>query len=117
MSMLVPLPTPVPIRHGVVDREGWLAVAHDVLDGGGRLVSLWGSLRPSGAVACVAYAFSFESGLAWIELPLDTGEGYPDLAGLPLGKLLANWRALIDTRLTVMDTGLFGGAQPKETTA
>jgi Ni,Fe-hydrogenase III large subunit len=82
MSMLVPLPTPVPIRHGVVDREGWLAVAHDVLDGGGRLVSLWGSLRPSGAVACVAYAFSFESGLAWIELPLDTGQGYPDLAGL-----------------------------------
>jgi len=72
----------VPIRHGVVDRDGWLAVAHDVLDGGGRLVSLWGSLRPSGAVACVAYAFSFESGLAWIELPLAPGQGYPDLAGL-----------------------------------
>ena len=34
-----------------------------------------------------------------------------------LGKLLANWRALIDTRLTLMDTGLFGGAQAKETTA
>ena len=34
-----------------------------------------------------------------------------------LGKLLANWRALIDTRLTLMDTGLFGGAQSKETTA
>ncbi len=34
-----------------------------------------------------------------------------------LGKLLANWRALIETRLTLMDTGLFGGARPKETTA
>ena len=82
MSMLVPLPTPIPISHGVVDREGWLAVAQDVLAGGGRLVSLWGSVRPGGLVACAAYAFSFESGLAWIELPLAEGEGYPDVAGL-----------------------------------
>jgi len=82
MSMLVPLPTPLPMRHGVVDREGWLAVAHDVLDSGGRLVSLWGSQRPSGAVACAAYAFSVEGALAWIELPLAAGEGYPDLASL-----------------------------------
>ncbi|HEY1392491.1 MAG TPA: NADH-quinone oxidoreductase subunit C, partial [Methylibium sp.] len=78
--MLVPLPTPVPIRHGVVDRDGWLAVAEDVLGGGGRLVSLWGSRRPGGAVACAAYAFSSEGDLAWIELPLSDGEGYPDLA-------------------------------------
>ena len=82
MSMLLPLAAPVPIRHGVVDREGWLAMARDVLDGGGRLVSLWGSLRPSGAVACAAYAFSFEGGLAWIELSLADGEGYPSLASL-----------------------------------
>ena len=80
--MLLPLATPVPIRHGVVDRDGWLAVAQDVLAGGGRLVSLWGSVRPGGAVVCAAYAFSFEGGLAWIELPLATGEGYPDLARL-----------------------------------
>ncbi|MEZ0207904.1 Ni,Fe-hydrogenase III large subunit [Ideonella sp.] len=84
MSMLVPLPTPVPIRHGVVDREGWLAVADDVQSGGGRLVSLWGSRRPGGTVACAAYAFSSEGGLAWIELPLaDADQGpasYPDLA-------------------------------------
>ena len=82
MSMLLPLAAPVPIRHGVVDREGWLAMAGDVLDGGGRLVSLWGSLRPGGAVACAAYAFSFEGGLAWIELSLADGEGYPSLASL-----------------------------------
>jgi Ni,Fe-hydrogenase III large subunit len=82
MSMLVPLPTPVPIRHGVVDRDGWLAVAQDVLAGGGRLVSLWGSRRPRETVACAAYAFSFEGGLAWIELPLAEREGYPDLARL-----------------------------------
>ncbi|HEV8689951.1 MAG TPA: NADH-quinone oxidoreductase subunit C, partial [Ideonella sp.] len=80
--MLVPLPTPVPIRHGVVDRDGWLAVAQDVLAGGGRLVSLWGSRRPRETVACAAYAFSFEGGLAWIELPLAEREGYPDLARL-----------------------------------
>jgi Ni,Fe-hydrogenase III large subunit len=82
MSMLVPLPTSVPIRHGAVDREGWLAVAQDVTAGGGRLVALWGSRRPEGAVACAAYAFSSEGGLAWIELPLADGEGYPDLSGL-----------------------------------
>jgi Ni,Fe-hydrogenase III large subunit len=80
MSMLLPLATPIPIRHGVVDREGWLAVAEDVRSGGGRLVSLWGSRRPGGALACAAYAFSSEGGLAWIELPLAEGEGYPDLA-------------------------------------
>ena len=82
MSMLVPLPTPVPIRHGVVDRDGWLAVAQDVAAGGGRLVSLWGSRRPGGAVACAAYAFSIDGGLAWIELPLAEGALYPDLATL-----------------------------------
>ena len=80
MSMLVPLATPVPIRHGVVDCEGWLAVADDVRSGGGRLVSLWCSRRPTGTVACAAYAFSAEGGLAWIELPLAEGGGYPDLA-------------------------------------
>jgi Ni,Fe-hydrogenase III large subunit len=82
MSMLVPLSCPVPIRHGAVDREGWLTVAQDVLAGGGRLVSLWGSRRPGGRVVCAAYAFSAEGGLAWIELPLAEGEGYPDLARL-----------------------------------
>jgi Ni,Fe-hydrogenase III large subunit len=80
--MLVTLPTPVPIRHGIVDRDGWLAVAQDVLAGGGRLVALWGSPRPGGAAACAAYAFSPEGGLAWIELPLAAGERYPDLTGL-----------------------------------
>jgi Ni,Fe-hydrogenase III large subunit len=81
MSMFVPLPTPVPIRHGVVDREGWLAVAQDVARSGGRLVSLWGSERAGGTpVACATYAF--EDGLAWIELPLPGGTRYPDLANL-----------------------------------
>ena len=40
MSMLVPLPAPLPIRHGVVDREGWIAVRGDVAEIGGRLVAL-----------------------------------------------------------------------------
>jgi Ni,Fe-hydrogenase III large subunit len=82
MSMFVPLPTPVPIRHGAVDREGWVVVAQDVADSGGRLLALWGSRRPEGAVVCAAYAFSSEGGLAWIELPLADGEGYPDLCSL-----------------------------------
>ena len=74
--MFVPLPTPLPIRHGVVDREGWLAVAHDVADTGGRLVSLWGGER------VVHAAYAFEDGLAWIELPLAAAASYPDLAGI-----------------------------------
>ncbi|MBV8471626.1 MAG: NADH-quinone oxidoreductase subunit C [Burkholderiaceae bacterium] len=82
MSMLVPLASPVPIRHGVVDREGWLAIAQDVRASGGRLVALWGSPRPTGKAACAAYAFSFEAGLAWIELPLAEDQAYPDLSGL-----------------------------------
>lgn len=81
MSMLVPFSSPAPISHGVVDREGWIAVAQDVHASGGRLVALWGSSRPQGRFICAAYAFSFEGGLAWIELPLAEGEGYPDLAG------------------------------------
>ena len=74
--MFVPLPTPLPIRHGVVDREGWLAVAHDVADTGGRLVSLWGGER------VVHAAYAFEDGLAWIELPLAAAASYPDVAGI-----------------------------------
>jgi Ni,Fe-hydrogenase III large subunit len=76
VSMFVPLPTPVPIRHGTVDRDGWLAVASDVAHTGGRLVSLWGGEH----VAHAAYAF--EDGLAWIELPLPGDAPYPDLSGI-----------------------------------
>jgi len=82
MSMFVPLPTPVPIRHGEVDREGWLEVAQDVARSGGRLVSLWGSERAGTPVACATYAFDFEGGLIWIDLPLPGGAPYPDLASL-----------------------------------
>jgi Ni,Fe-hydrogenase III large subunit len=76
MSMFLPLPTPVPIRHGTVDREGWLAVAQDVARTGGRLVALWGGERIVHAV------FAFEDGLAWIALPLGEDASYPDLAGI-----------------------------------
>ena len=74
--MLVPLPAPLPIRHGVVDREGWIAVRGDVAEIGGRLVALWGSERAAGRVVHAAYAV--HDGLAWIELPLGAA-GYPDL--------------------------------------
>jgi Ni,Fe-hydrogenase III large subunit len=74
--MFVPLLTPVPIRHGTVDRDGWLAVAKDVHDTGGRLLSVWGGER------VVHAAFAFEDGLVWIELPLEVDLGYPDLSGI-----------------------------------
>jgi len=72
--MFVPLPTPVPIRHGTVDSDGWLAVAQDVADTGGRLVSLWGGER------VVHAAYAFEDGLAWIDLPLADDVSYPDMS-------------------------------------
>jgi Ni,Fe-hydrogenase III large subunit/Ni,Fe-hydrogenase III component G len=78
--MLVPIPAPLPIRRGSVDRNGWMAVAQDVADAGGRMVSLWGSDRgEDGLVACAAHAF--EEGLVWIELPAPEGR-YPDLSSV-----------------------------------
>jgi Ni,Fe-hydrogenase III large subunit len=123
MSMLVPLPTPLAIRHGVVDREGWLAVAEDVARGGGHLVSMWGSAHADGTpVACAAYAFAFDDGLAWIDLPLPDGATYPDLARLfpAAGRMQRAARELngiqaegaVDTR-PWLDHGLWQGqAEP-----
>jgi Ni,Fe-hydrogenase III large subunit len=74
MSMFLPLSAPVPIRHGRVDADGWLAVAGDVAATGGRLVSLWGAER------AVHAAYAFQDGLAWIELPLEAGGAYPEVS-------------------------------------
>ena len=73
------LAAPLPVKHGVLDAGAWQSAARAVADGGGRLVSLWGTSRPSGFVVSAAYAT--ESGLAWLDLQLPTGEvSYPDLS-------------------------------------
>jgi Ni,Fe-hydrogenase III large subunit/Ni,Fe-hydrogenase III component G len=78
--MFLPLSTPVPIRHGAVDPDGWLAVAQDVADTGGRLVALWGTDR-GGGDRVVSAAYAFEDGLAWIDLPAADGR-YPDVSAV-----------------------------------
>ena len=75
------LPAPLPVWRLVVDRAQWLAVAGSVAQSGGRLVALWGCDRGDALAACAAYAA--ETGLYWIDLPLDaTTPHYPDIAHL-----------------------------------
>lgn len=76
------LPTPLPIWHGSVDRDGWSAAARDAAAAGGRLVSMWGVDRRAaggGMVACVAFAVL--EGLVWLELAQgDAALSFPDLS-------------------------------------
>lgn len=74
------LPAPLPVWHGVVDRDRWTATATAVAQRGGRLLSVWGIDRGAGgSAACVAYAVA--DGLLWLEVALAGGEaGYPDLS-------------------------------------
>ncbi|CAG2160871.1 hydrogenase large subunit [Cupriavidus numazuensis] len=74
------LPAPLPVWHGRAGRNAWSAVARTVAEAGGRLITVWGMDRGSGAVACVAYALP--QGLVWLELPLEGAGTVPDLAGI-----------------------------------
>ncbi len=77
------LPTPLPVWHGQVEQDGWIATAHAVADAGGRVVALWGiDRRDSGTLAaCVTYATP--RGLVWLELRLDgTAPAVPDLSSI-----------------------------------
>ncbi|WP_454766502.1 hydrogenase large subunit [Cupriavidus campinensis] len=84
VSNLVRLPAPLPIWHGQVGQDGWLAAARAAAAAGGRLVALWGVDRSAsgGALAaCVAYATP--QGLIWLELRRDGATlTVPDLAGV-----------------------------------
>ena len=75
------LPAPLPVWHGLADRDTWAAAARAVLESGGRLVSMWGIDRGAGGLAaCAAYAVA--EGLVWVELPIDEAKPvFPDLAG------------------------------------
>ena len=75
------LPAPLPIWHAPVDREAWSAAARGVAEQGGRLVSLWGIDRDTGAGgAAVCAAYAVLDGLAWLELPVHPTRSFPDLA-------------------------------------
>jgi len=73
------LGAPLPIWHACVDRAGWIAVAAQVAQARGRLLSVWGRSGSTGPSVCAAFVAAEE--LLWAELPL-TGadERYPDLS-------------------------------------
>ncbi len=77
---LVRLPAPLPMWHGNVDAERWVAAARSVHAAGGRLVSLWGSDRGAAGLAVNA-AYALPSGLQWVDLPLASTQ-YPDLSAI-----------------------------------
>lgn len=76
------LPAPLPMWHGVVDRDRWSAAARGVAESGGRLVSMWGvDRRAAGSDVFACAAFAVLEGLVWLELPLDAATlAFPDLA-------------------------------------
>jgi Ni,Fe-hydrogenase III large subunit/Ni,Fe-hydrogenase III component G len=71
-----------PCWRAEVTRDVWSALVRDVRDGGGRMVSLWGSdRRPLGEQFAVHVAYALADGLLWVSLPLAAGmTDYPDLA-------------------------------------
>lgn len=82
---LVQLRTPVPVWRAEVNAENWTAAARAVAEGGGRLVSLWGSDRRHGAAGgfaiCAAYVVL--DGIVWVDLPLAIhATTYPDLSAI-----------------------------------
>ncbi|MBI5716461.1 MAG: NADH-quinone oxidoreductase subunit C [Burkholderiales bacterium] len=86
---LTPLPAPLPMQFGRVDAAGWVALAEAALQGGGRLIALWGAAMSGGdsklanlanVANLVSAAYALPSGLVWVDLALGTDETYPDLA-------------------------------------
>ena len=97
------LAAPVPISHGVVAVDDWLASARVVRDGGGRLLALWGSSSALGETVSVAYVIA--DGVLWLELPVK-GEPatYPDLVSFfPTASRMQ--RAVADLSGLVADAG------------
>jgi Ni,Fe-hydrogenase III large subunit len=80
------LAAPLPMWHVQVDAAQWGALAANVAQASGRLVSMWGSAGAAGpaAPACdsVHAAFATAEGLVWAELPVASGGSYPDLVPL-----------------------------------
>jgi len=62
------LSAPLPIWQARVDRAGWIAVAAQVAQARGRLLSVWGRSDSTGPSVCAAFATA--EGLLWAELPL-----------------------------------------------
>jgi Ni,Fe-hydrogenase III large subunit len=69
------------MKRAAVLVDAWLSTANAIVEGGGRLVALWGVERGARQIVCAAYATM--EGLRWVELALPEGiSRYPDLSGV-----------------------------------
>ena len=76
-----PLRAPLPLFRGTVDAQQWQEAARAVRAAQGRLVSTWGAQVAGGGAAFTASAaYAVPAGLFWLQLPLEAGRTYPDLA-------------------------------------
>jgi Ni,Fe-hydrogenase III large subunit/Ni,Fe-hydrogenase III component G len=67
--------------HAVVDGAAWRLTAHQVWEGGGRLIALWAS--DEGRTLAVHVALGLPDGLVWLTLPLpEQSPEYPELGDL-----------------------------------
>lgn len=79
------LPGPLPVWQGQVSPQEWSDGARTVAEGGGRLVSLWGTDHGQDGRGrfVMSAAYGVQDGLIWLNLPLSGGAvAYPDLAGI-----------------------------------
>jgi Ni,Fe-hydrogenase III large subunit/Ni,Fe-hydrogenase III component G len=76
-----PLPGAFTAWRAEVDAATWRLTAHQVWEGGGRLVALWGA--DTGRTPVVHLALVFAGRLLWLSLPVPGQEPeYPDLSDL-----------------------------------
>jgi len=76
------LKAPLPIWHARVEGAAWSSTARALAEGGGRLVSMWGTAREGDAQGSAAHAaYATPEGLLWLELPIEAeATGFPDLS-------------------------------------
>lgn len=75
----------LPIWRARVNADQWRAAAQAVAEGGGRLLSLWGSDRRDTCedAFVISVALTTAEGLVWLDLPLAEDKlAYPDLADI-----------------------------------
>jgi Ni,Fe-hydrogenase III large subunit len=76
-----PLRAPLPVFRGAVDAQQWQEAARAVRAAHGRLVATWGAHAAAGeAPLTVSAAYALPTGLFWLQLALEAGRTYPDLA-------------------------------------
>jgi Ni,Fe-hydrogenase III large subunit/Ni,Fe-hydrogenase III component G len=67
--------------HAMVDGAAWRLTAHQIWEGGGRLIALWAS--DEGRTLAIHAAMGLSDGLVWLTMPLpEESPEYPELSDL-----------------------------------